>query len=117
VRKPATGSALLYRKSVAKRETVELFAVADGRSSIMVGASVLRDAGRERDSGGSADLRCEGRQACEANGTTVGGERVSLAEASKGPQEGRRGNERQQRVAVSRRVFARPVCGFGGGGD
>ncbi len=43
---PQRVPALLYRKSVAKRGAVELFAVDDGRGSIMVGASASSDAGR-----------------------------------------------------------------------
>ena len=52
---PQRVPALLYRESVAKRDAVELFAVDDGRDSIMVGASASRDAGRGWDSGGLAN--------------------------------------------------------------
>lgn len=37
----AEGVAPFYRKCVAEKDKVELFAAEDGRSSIMVGASVL----------------------------------------------------------------------------
>jgi hypothetical protein len=36
------GLALLYRDCVAEKDGVGLFAAEDGRSSVMVGASVLR---------------------------------------------------------------------------
>jgi len=52
---PQRVPALLYRESVAKRDAVELFAVDDGRDSIMVGASASSDAGRGWDSGGLAN--------------------------------------------------------------
>lgn len=48
MRKPVKGPALLYRKSVAKKDKVGVIAVEDGRSSIMVVASGSRDAGREQ---------------------------------------------------------------------
>ena len=50
MRECTTGLARFYRERVAKKDWVELFAVEDGRSSIMVGASVLGEgAGRNRD--------------------------------------------------------------------
>jgi len=103
MRKPVKGPALLYQKSVAKKDRVEVIAVEDSCSSIMVGASESKGSVTNRTNWRSqpADGDPSGnREQIRSHAVVDGAE-----EKNDGPRRsvvgrGRGDNKRRQRYAV-----------------